>query len=265
MGRRAKKPSRRSLRTIRSRAPADWWKSFFGKDYLLLYGAELTPNRSAREVESAVRAIGLKPGEIVLDLCCGFGRHLRWLRSRGIRAFGLEISPDQLAIARKASDCQHLIARGDARLLPFRGGFDAVLLMYTSMGYFDDQTNLRQMQGVAQALRPGGRLYIDNQNPPLVLRNMKRERRSEDPMSQVSVVEQFDYHKASRRIYARKAIATPQDKREYFFVLRPYPLDELKALLERCGLEIGATYGDYDLRPYSEDTERLIVAASKPA
>jgi len=253
-------------RPLRDQAPATWWKSFFGEDYLLLYGKELTSDRSAREVDCAIRAAGLRPGERVLDLGCGFGRHLKWLRRYKIQAFGLERSPVQIALARSPSDAGPSLplARGDVRLLPFGSEFDAAVCLYTSMGYFDDAGNQAQLRELARVVRPGGRVLIDNQNPAFILSHLQPERQVEDAASQIRVSEQFEYDAESRRIYSRKEIRTPSAHNEYFFVLRLFGLDDLTEELERVGLQVEAAYGDYDLIPYGPDTNRLIVTARKP-
>ena len=53
----------------------EWYRSFFGQDYLDVYGHLLTEESSEAEAEFVIRALGLKPGDRVLDLCCGTGRH----------------------------------------------------------------------------------------------------------------------------------------------------------------------------------------------
>ena len=55
-----------------------WYVEFFqGGDYARLYSFE--PERSARGARFAAQALELSPGQRVLDLCCGSGRHLREL------------------------------------------------------------------------------------------------------------------------------------------------------------------------------------------
>jgi SAM-dependent methyltransferase len=50
---------------------------------------------------------------------------------------------------------------GDMRQIPWTAQFDRVINWSTAFGYFDDTTNRAVLQGIAGALRPGGRLAMD--------------------------------------------------------------------------------------------------------
>lgn len=53
----------------------------------------------------------LVPGDRVLDVGCGSGRDLRWLRRKGMTAAGFERSPGLAALARRLSGCE--VIEGD--------------------------------------------------------------------------------------------------------------------------------------------------------
>jgi len=262
MGDRPDAPEGAKSASIRNRTPSKWWESFFGEDYVLMYGSALTPELSAQQVEFACRELSLRRGSLLLDLCCGFGRHLRWFLARGIRAYGVERSACQIAKARRPEQAR--ILRGDARALPFDAGFDGVVCMYTSFGYFDDAGNRRQATESFRALKPGGRLLIDNQNPGAYLSRLQPVRRVQDGMTTTTVTEEFEYDGKTRRLYSRKEVATPTRAREYFFSLQTYTSEELAQLLEETGFVIESTCGDYEGSPYSDSSPRLILVARKP-
>lgn len=102
------------------------------------------------------------PGaESVLDVASGTGGHLRFLREWFTRAEGLEISPEMLEIARQRLPGLAL-HRGDMRAFDLGRHFDAVMLMFSSIGYVESAAELDRTLGcLAAHLVPGGVLVIE--------------------------------------------------------------------------------------------------------
>jgi SAM-dependent methyltransferase len=149
-------------------------------------------------------------------------------------------------------------------MLPLASGFDAVLCLYTSFGYFSDEDNLRQISEMVRVLRPGGRLLIDNQNPLLAHCRLPPDK----PFGGAAgarFAEQFEYDTVSRRVFSRKQVRSPRGDRDYCFALRLYAREDLSAMLSERGMTTTGVYGDHDLRPYAPDSPRLILTACKPA
>src|ERR671919_1309651 len=63
-----------------------------------------------QEVEFLVDALGLGPGQRVLDVGCGPGRHALALGRLGIEAVGVDLSPDFVELARAAAADEELPA-----------------------------------------------------------------------------------------------------------------------------------------------------------
>ena len=70
-----------------------WYQEFFGQRYLDSYSPILTPERTLRQVDFIERVLGLPSDSKILDLCCGHGRHLVELASRGYQMTGLDLDP----------------------------------------------------------------------------------------------------------------------------------------------------------------------------
>ena len=83
---------------------------------------------TAKEVDFLVEALGLEPGQRVLDVGCGPGRHALALAERGIEVRGVDISQRFVELARRATPRPApRFERLDARELPFDAEFDAVI------------------------------------------------------------------------------------------------------------------------------------------
>jgi demethylmenaquinone methyltransferase/2-methoxy-6-polyprenyl-1,4-benzoquinol methylase len=100
-------------------------------------------------------AAAVRPGDRVLDACCGTGDlALEDLRAGGV-VTGLDFSERMLERARRKSGAVEWV-QGDATELPFAdGSFDAVTVGFGIRNVSDLELGLREL---ARVLRPGGRL-----------------------------------------------------------------------------------------------------------
>lgn len=118
--------------------------------------------RFAPVVDALIRRAGLRSGERALDLGTGTGAVARRAAAivgpRG-RIVGADISPEMLALARRASadpTLGHLtFLEGRAEAIPVEdAAFDVVLACLVMMYVIDRETAARQ---IARVLKPGGR------------------------------------------------------------------------------------------------------------
>jgi SAM-dependent methyltransferase len=115
------------------------------------------------DVTALTGLLGPGTGQVCLDLACGTGRHLPVLAAAGYRPLGLDLSADQLRIARGHG---HGLARADARALPLpAASVDAVAGTYFHTDVEDFPAVVAE---VARCLRPGGRFAYVGVHPCFV-------------------------------------------------------------------------------------------------
>ena len=114
-----------------------------------------------QEVEFLVRALGLQPGDRVLDVGCGPGRHAHALAARGVRVVGIDIAETFVRLGAAAAVTGAAFARGDARRLPVAPeSFDAAIsLCQGGFGLLDGDDPV-VLDAMAAAVRPGGRVAV---------------------------------------------------------------------------------------------------------
>jgi SAM-dependent methyltransferase len=115
-----------------------------------------------QEIDFLIDALRLTAGMRVLDVGCGPGRHTHELARRGIVAHGVDISARFVELAVANAPAGATFERGDARALPFAWEFDAVISL--CQGGFGlllaDGEDLAVLEGIARALKPGGRAAL---------------------------------------------------------------------------------------------------------
>jgi len=134
----------------------DWYRTAFADTADMAW-----TDRTAPEVERAMRMLKPQGGERVLDLACGSGRHSE-LKRQGFEAVGADISPELLEIARRDAEKEGLdvtFVEADLRELDFDAEFDIVLSLNDgAIGYLETEAeNLRTFEVISRSLRPGGR------------------------------------------------------------------------------------------------------------
>lgn len=106
---------------------------------------------------AAILGDTVRPGDRVLDLCCGQGSLTAAIAERGAEATGLDFSPEMVARARRAAPAAKIV-EGDATVLPFGdAGFDAVICNFGMMHIADQPKALSEIRRV---LKPGGRFAL---------------------------------------------------------------------------------------------------------
>jgi len=247
----------------------DWPVAFFDDDYIKIYKPLFTAERTAAEVEFIASTLGLPKGAKVLDLACGFGRHAIGMAGRGYAVTGLDFNQRYLDIAdgeAKRAGVELSWVKGDMRAMTFDGDFDAAYSYFTSFGYFEDRENEQVMAGVARALKPGGRLLMEMLNRDYVLVHPE-ERTWHQREDGALLMEEVKLDLATSRVISRQMLIDPKGGPEVIrsYDLRAYTCGELRAMLDRHGLQVEETWGGIDKGPHTADSRRLALVARKEA
>jgi len=115
-----------------------------------------------QEVGFLSEALGLRPGQRLLDVGCGPGRHAHALARRGIEVIGVDISQRFVDLAAADAPPGATFLRADARELAFDAEFDAAIsLCQGAFGLAGGpaaplDADAEVLRSIARALRPGG-------------------------------------------------------------------------------------------------------------
>ncbi|MBX3730514.1 MAG: class I SAM-dependent methyltransferase [Candidatus Sumerlaeia bacterium] len=261
-----------------------WYEAAFGADYLERY-RHRDVDEAGRAVATLLADVTVGADELVLDLCCGAGRHVVALRAHGHRVVGLDLSADLLEAAAEMfrerfgcsgsdatmANCPRFV-RADKRRIPFApASFALVTHFFTAFGYFEsDAENLGVFAEVARVLRPGGWYLFDFLSAPQVLSEAQRDTTRElvEFFSDGARVETVKHLTPDgRRIEKTMTIHRgPNVHRTMHESVRLFTPSELIGGLEAAGLAVERQWGDYTGRPYDgAESTRWIALCRRPA
>jgi len=244
---------------------SNWFKNAFDEDYLIVY-SHRDDEEARQQIAFVVEQTNLKKGDWVLDLACGSGRHVEVLLQEGFHVVAMDLSEPLLKAARKRLEsCLHGqggLVLADMRQIPMKGQIDVVISIFTSFGYFNDLENKQVLENISHALKKEGQLILDIVNTTVVTNHLVPH--SESTRNGYTIREERRIVPGPR--VEKKVVITHLETkkvREYWEFVRLYSFNELKETMFEVGLSIEQTWGDFDGRPYGEETPRLIVRARR--
>lgn len=244
--------------------PPDWTSAYYREQYADSVRPMLTEERSRAEVDFLLREMGLRPGAVIADVPCGFGRHARVFAERGFRVIGIDQNPDFIAAAREQlpDGVEADLRVGDMRQA-VGGPYDLVAILYHSFGFFSDAENRALLVDWAARLAPGGHLALDIWNRERILRVFAPERTwRASPDLEVTETSSFDPLSSRLAIHYRYVYGDGR-RYEYDASHRLYTLTEIRDLFVAAGLAVRSVWGALDDIPYTLDAPRLVVIGQR--
>lgn len=240
----------------------DWYRQSFDSLYPIIY-EQRTVEAARPESLFSIEQTKLGPEDWVLDLACGGGRHMAHLIDVAPHVVGLDYSSHLLSVAQETLGSRAKLVRADMRRQPFENVFDVVMNFFTSFGYFQTpEENLAVVHGIAAALRPKGRFFIDYLNRVWAENNLQSETRRLVQDFEISERRWIDkaHHRINKTTVVSKNGREVSDTGES---VQLYTQQEFTDLLSIGGLEVDRVFGNYDGVPPSDQQPRMIVVGHK--
>ncbi len=247
----------------------NWFENWFDTTYY----HQLYKHRNDEEAERFIAKLIslLKPSanELVLDLACGRGRHSVFLNNHDLNVIGFDLSEKNITAAKKMS-AKMTRSDGENPTLHFEikdmrknfgeSKFSIIFNLFTSFGYFqNEEDDLLVLANVSKALIPGGVFVFDFLNAGVIKTiDFKDEKLTVDNI-------EFHFSKSIENNYIIKKITVIDSGKTHSFTEKVKLIDKgwFEKSFSAVGLNIQNIFGDYELNPYSANSERLIIIAKK--
>ena len=240
----------------------EWFSTWFDSPYYHLLYRNRNHTEAGPFMDALLEHLHPKPEAHLLDLACGKGRHALQLSERGYEVTGVDLSAESIAAARQQRHARlHFHVHDMRDPLPY-GPFDFVFNLFTSFGYFQDESeNVVALRNATAALRPGGKMVIDFLNTERAIRELvAHEHKTVDGVT-------FHLHRHLDRDFIVKEISfQAPDGQAYHYAerVRALTLERFEEYFYLAGLRLAEVLGDYHLSLYDvESSPRMIFILKK--
>ncbi len=240
------------------------WEAFFDAHAPVYEDNAFTKNTVA-EVDFLVEELSLQPGDSILDVGCGTGRHSIELAKRGYAVTGIDLSSGMLAKAAAAAKAANVNVdwiHADATRFALPRKYDCAICLcegaFGLLGQGDDPIRqpLSILRNISRSLKPQAKAVLTVLNAAAMLRKHTNKDVAEGRFDPLTMVE-------SSECPPREGLPA-MAVRERAFVAT-----ELILLFRLAGLSVldmwGGTAGNWGKRTLDLDEIEIMIVARKVA
>jgi SAM-dependent methyltransferase len=241
-----------------------WFTDWFNSSYYHALYQHRDDTEALQFIHNLLAYLKPKPHSTMLDIACGKGRHSKALFDAGFDIEGIDLSPASIEAASSMETNGLSFSVHDMRETFKQNYFDYAFNFFTSFGYFNsDEEHQLAIYAMSNNLKAGGTLVLDYLNVGIV-----------DPSIDVATETQIDTFnfqtkKWQNHLFLYKEIKvidvlTKEELGVFEEKVRKYTLHDFNIFMQKAGLSIVATFGNYQLDSYApESADRLIIVAQK--
>lgn len=222
----------------------NWYEEFFQGLNCELWEKAVSHEFTKEEVNFLIDELNVQPGQHILDIPCGFGRHAIEFAQRGYKVTGIDISMtfiDNLTAKVKAEKLTITPIKTDILKMQLSEQFSGAICMGNSFGYFNFSKMQIFIEKVASCLAKGAKFIINSSIvAESILPNFSKNKSFTVDgivMDITNVYNVEDSYMTSHIIYTKEKIQEEHSFKQYVFTL-----GEIKRLLKINSLSTIAAY-----------------------
>jgi len=243
---------------------AGWWDDFFPA-VRPIFGI-ISKKATNAQVRFILKKLNLGPGRTFLDCPCGIGRIALPLAKAGVKVTGVDITQsylDEMAAKAKKRGLKIDIQRGDMRRIRFDSQFDAAGNMWTSFGYFEQESdNLLVLKQMFKALKPGGKFLLHVINRDWIMANFQANEWYEAGGGKILEERGFDF--ATSTSVGKWIIQKDGHERSFDTTIRMYSYHELLGMFKKAGFVDIEGYGTVSGDPVGLRHFYMFIIGTRP-
>ncbi len=240
--------------------------SFFDGYYKDIWRHIFPEKTTLAEVDFIINEGKLKPGDNVLDIMCGYGRHSVELAKRGINITAVDNLCDYINEIKDKSNNENLQIKTvceDVLDVQIDKQYDAVICMGNSLQFFNEEETLRLLSNISDHLKPAGKFFINTWSvSEIALKNFKEKSWSRIGEMLFLTDSKLLFHPT--RMEINSIIITDAGEREEKSAVDfIYSISEIETMLNKTGLQLNEIYSIPGKKIFSVGEPRAYIVSEK--
>lgn len=240
--------------------------SFFDGHYKDIWRHIFPEKTTLAETTWIINEGDLNPGDHVLDIMCGHGRHCLELGRRGIAVTAVDNLRDYVNEINNKAKVEKLVVHAlceDVLEMKLDQQYDAVICMGNSLQFFNEEQLLKLLSCISAHVKPGGMFFINTWSiAEIALTNFKEIGLSRFGDLLFQMESKLLYHPT--RIEMKSLIITDSGEREektgIDFI---YSISELEEMLYKTGFRLTKAYSIPGKKLFTAGEPRAYIVAEK--
>lgn len=226
-------------------------------------------------IQSILKEYGVteNTGKLVCELGCGTGSITRRLKDKGYDMIGIDNSEEMLEIARydyfeESEGILYLLQ--DMRKFELYGTVDAFVSVCDSMNYLLTEKDLLKTFKLVNNYLEAGGLFVFDMKTEYEYKNAMGSRTFAENREDATLIWENNYNeKTGINTYDVTIFSLVDEEEELYerfeetHLQKSWSVEEIKALLEKAGLEFVAVYDAFTKNKPTETSERVYFIAKE--
>lgn len=240
--------------------------SYFDGYYKDIWRSIVPAELTVKETDFMMSYFNLKPGNRVLDIMCGYGRHAIALARKGVLTTAvdnLDEYVNEVKIIAEKDNLPVTAIKADILKYEADGVFDLGLCMGNSLCFFGRKDTITILKMIANHLKPGGHFFINTWMLAEIAFNGFKEKSSADVGALKFIIES-KYLLQPSRIETDHLILAPDGKTETKKAVDYiYSIAETEQLLNEAGFAMKEVYSIPGRKKFTLGEPRAYIVAEK--
>ena len=240
--------------------------SYFDGYYKEMWRTIIPEELTVREVDFIVPYFNLQPGNTVLDLMCGYGRHAIALAKKNIGVTAVDNLDSYIKEIKQVAQKEKLTinaVRSGAIEFKTDDTFDLVLCMGNSLNFFNASDTALILANISSSLKTGGNLLINTWSlAEIAIKQFKERNWTYVGDFKFLVESRYLFHPT--RIETEHFIIAPDGKSESKSAIDYiFSIAEMESMLSKAGLAMKEIYSIPGKKKFTLGEPRAYIIAGK--